>query len=55
VIVALAFLVSRLIKRSIGNFSEELNVLCLLLSDDDWRFEVNVKNDDEFSVARLEE
>ena len=52
-VVALSFLVSSLVERSIGDFSEELNVLCFLLADDDRTFEVNVNDDDELVVARL--
>ena len=54
-VVALSFLVSSLVERSIGDFSEELNVLCFLFADDDGTFEVNVNDDDELVVARLEE
>jgi len=55
VVVALALLVSSLVERGIGNFSEELNVLCFLLADDNRTFEVNVNDDDELIVAGLEE
>ena len=53
--VSSSLLVSRLVEGRIRSFSEKLNVLCFLLADEDRILEMDVEDDDEFSVARLEE
>ncbi|KAI6752623.1 hypothetical protein HG530_013375 [Fusarium avenaceum] len=48
--------VTRLIKLDVCRFSVELNILCLLLvTNNDWIFEMNVNDDNQLMLAGLEE
>lgn len=55
VVVLPPLLVSGLVEAGIRRLAEELDVLGLLLADEDGVLEVDVEDDDELRVARLEE
>jgi hypothetical protein len=54
-VAVLALAVARLVKGDVGRLADKLDVLGLLLANHDGRLEVDVDNDNELVVARLEE
>jgi hypothetical protein len=47
--------VSGLVELDVGSFSIELNILCLLLADQNWVLQMDMDDDYQFMLARLEE
>ncbi len=47
--------ISGLVELDVCSFSVELNVFCLLLADQNWVLQVDVNDDNQFVLARLEE